>query len=92
MNKAILRNDYVILYCSCGGFDHQLRLVSLWDDEYGIEVISPFNVGFFNRLKRALQYIFCGQNLYSFDMVLKEKDVKALIKHANKFLRDHKTK
>lgn len=66
------------LSCQCGGFDHQARLIL--DEEWGatLEVITPFNSGIWYRFKKAMRYLFLGGSLYSFDMVLDEKQLKKL--------------
>lgn len=70
------------LNCNCGDLEHQIWFRFFDDDpiknrEMYVEMHFP-RVSFFNRLKKAIKYIFDGNSGCFTDIVVKEKDISEL--------------
>lgn len=69
------KEKHVQLQCSCGNFGHFFVIEKNEFGIYGILCEAGRDFGFFDRLKRAIMYMFRRWDMNYLEVVLTKKDI-----------------
>jgi len=98
MKKNREIEKYELFECSCRSIEHICKVgyyidlddKNKWIDDFSIEQIFIKDEGFWARLINSFKYLFNYGNIWVNATLLKPKDVKRLIKIAEKYIEDEK--